>query len=72
MGEPDTIAYDDDARDFLLQSYAFCVFLLYLLYFGTQIAAVDPNAHLPEDDALLKTKIDANNSADEAGKLMVN
>jgi hypothetical protein len=68
----DTIADDEDARDFLLQSYAFCVFLLYLLYFYTQMSAADPNAHPAEDAAMVGKNIEAVNSADEAGKAMVN
>jgi uncharacterized MAPEG superfamily protein len=47
-----------ESIDFLIQSYAICVALLYVLYFVTQMLAADPNSHPKEDAQLLKKEIE--------------
>jgi hypothetical protein len=47
-----------ESIDFLIQSYAVCIVLLYLLYFVTQMLAPDINAHPKEDQNILRKEIE--------------
>jgi hypothetical protein len=63
---------DADELEILLQSYAVCALLLYLLYFSSCIAALDPKAHLPEDSSLVAGDLEKlakiEDGTDEAAK----
>jgi len=64
-------ASEKDASEFLLRGYAICMLILYLLYFVTQMTAVDAKAHPPEDAKLMAKKLEELATLDEAGQELV-